>query len=1514
MLRPNYISGTLLRGFSLLLSMTGAGAAESPFRDLYFEPNRGQAARPIEWVARTPEVGLAFTSVGVEIQLGGDPRAHVGLKWAGANPKARFEAIDASLDNTSYYYGADTSRWVPNVPHYRRLAWRDVYPGVDVIFYGHQGKLEYDLVVAPGADPSVIRLAFAGVSGVRINNRGDLVVEAGKSSFEMQKPKLYQRFRAGIETPVTGGYHLARSGLVSFTVGAFDPSRALVVDPVLNFANYIGGEKDDSVVAVTAQGDIVGVTASLAFAEGSAKGGRDVFALLNLDGGRRLYMMGGSDDDVATCAVASSNALVIGGWTRSGDFLDKSAFGGTDGFLLALDRGSSAAPKVVRIGGSGDDRVNAVGYGIGVYFAGETDSPDLRSGGVAAQSRLAGGTDAFVGIASGYGSTLSPYYLAYFGGSGDDAALAVSTDNRGRAIVAGRTTSVDLPLKDALYSQLAGPSDGFLARFELLIPGAAPALEFATYFGSSGADEIRALASQVTYTAQSTFVYFAGTAGAGDLPLVNPAQPQFGGGDSDAFAGAFDLDSRKLVFSTYIGGSGRDEATAVALPSSNYYVSGLSEPVVAGSTTSSDLPVHDAVQERLSGLQDAFLAYFDILGSLQSLTYLGGSGSDRALAVSFSADNVATVGGETDSLDFAVAARNSAPTAASGGLDGFTAGVTLTRFSVIGAETGYWAGRDITTCGSVFLSADIPDGALLTLSSSDASRLLVSLGLASQGVPIVSAPVSALGRSQGRVGFCMSGVAESGEATVSVGLEGFAPRTVRVRLSPAVVKVATNLSQPSMFIDERATIGATIGVLDDAGAFVPGSVSLGSSPVSIGLSVSNPEVGTLSLPQIVLRPPLSNSGESSVIFTPTSAGQTTISASSPGPALMEPSSLEIDVVYPKLALSNFEIGKDLSKVVSFQSDHQLLDSPWAIAITSNNPQLLCFPASNSVCSANITVPADAPVFSVIALSDSGAATVRFASAALGLDGTATVQLTRPKVFLNRSIENAALSAGASAEVAIAYGSASDVSGTSQLRFGFNPAVSITSSDPKIVSVVSSDRQKVMLRALSAGRATLSVAADGFDAAPPLSVSVAAAAPATLAVSPESVTVGRDLQTSIAVTFPLSSTAVPLHVSSSDPSRVLVSAVGATGSGEADVPVSANPGFTIQALANCGTATVIVSAAGYSDVQIPVRLAPAGYAWTVPSVALNAYAKASFSFASYVLDAASLVPLSALPRRPGVEVPVLILSSNPASGNFSLSDEPGVVIFEAATPGKTTLSLTQPEGFTRPLLRFELPVLVNTASVSAAVPAFLGKDLQAGFTVSLRSESRAPITIRSDDPSLLLISTDPTVVGTRQVDGVTDSTFYLQALGSGGTVMVRISGTNVDESVYPVTLTAAGVAIVMPYYLTPPLRVTTSSPDLTLAAALVVDSPVPFNVDRLGLRPGANPVQIGIVSTQPAVAQPVPAEVTFTPGAIGSVNFVIHPKGAGDSLIQLVPPAPFSASASQREVAISVGQAPSTTLR
>jgi hypothetical protein len=587
------------------------------------------------------------------------------MRLEGASPKARFEQLDASPDSTSYFIGADPKRWTRDVPHYRRLAWRGVYPGVDLVFYGHEGRLEYDFIVAPGVDPASIQLIFDPLSKLSLTAEGDLAI-GRPSGLRMRKPVLYQRLADGAQHPVGGSYQFGPQRQVQFNIGKYDHRRALVIDPVITFSSYYGGEKDNSVVAVTGMGDIVGVTSSLAFGNTAPRLGKDIFAVLQgTQFGTLIYVFGGSGDDVATSAVT--------------DLITKGGFGGTDGFLIEVDRRSQFAnPQITRVGGSGDDRINAL-WGTGTtYFAGETTSPDLTLNGqplkIARAGRgrmvrwrggrgrrsvpqprrnhfcqphqhriqrvafprihaervltqLAGGSDALYGRAFTFAGGAAVSYLAYFGGSGDDAAYGIVSDG-GRIVIAGKTTSADLPTKDALSAQLSGPSDAFVVRFAI-----ASTLEFSTYFGGSGSDEIRGLATPSTWT-----IYFAGTTSSADLLLVKPAQSQYGGGDSDAFAGLLNLDTRTVIFNTYFGGSGRDEGAAISLPSGMYY-GVLTEPVVVGSTTSPDLPVVNPPQGQLSGPQDAFVVSFDNSGVVLFLSYFGGSGSVRGLALSVSGDD-----------------------------------------------------------------------------------------------------------------------------------------------------------------------------------------------------------------------------------------------------------------------------------------------------------------------------------------------------------------------------------------------------------------------------------------------------------------------------------------------------------------------------------------------------------------------------------------------------------------------------------------------------------------------------------------------------------------------------------------------------------------------------------------------------------------------------------------------------------------------------------------------------------
>ena len=492
------------------------------------------------------------------MRLNGSPARPVRLRLDGVSRHARFETLEENGETTSYFLGADQSKWVRDVPHHRKLAWRGVYPGVDVLFYGTDARLEYDFVLAPGADPSRLRMKIDGATRVESTADGGIVMHAGTERFEMRAPKVYQ----GAES-VEARYRLHGS-TVTFEVGDYDRSRALVVDPVV-YTTY-GGENDDSVVAVTSKGDVVGVTSSASYTGSIEKRGRDVFVMTQplTPGyrGPRLVIAGGSDDDVPTCADVFGNYIVVGGWTRSSDLVRNEPAQGVDGFLIWFYREAGGPAGITRIAGSGDDRVWAL---TGSYFAGETSSPDLKATG-----SLHGATDGFFGYALLVGQT--PMSLSYWGGSGDDAIYAIQVEANG-LLFGGRTTSTDLEVVNAPQPQPGGGADGFFVR-----TGTPPVV---TYVGGSGDDAVRAVGVQtygITY-------FLAGTTSSKDLPVVNAAQPAYGGGETDGLLARVDVDRSAYGFLTYIGGSGRDEVAAMMLP---VQASIRTDPVLAGTTTSAD--------------------------------------------------------------------------------------------------------------------------------------------------------------------------------------------------------------------------------------------------------------------------------------------------------------------------------------------------------------------------------------------------------------------------------------------------------------------------------------------------------------------------------------------------------------------------------------------------------------------------------------------------------------------------------------------------------------------------------------------------------------------------------------------------------------------------------------------------------------------------------------------------------------------------------------------------------------
>ncbi len=439
------------------------------------------------------------------------------------------------------------------------------------------------------------------------------------------------------------------------------------------FTSYLGGTGSEITgsVAVDSTGAIyvVGSTDSADFPvknalAGTLAGGADAFVAKLASDGRTVlwatYLGGTGDDQAYGVAVDSTGSVWVAGRTTSTDFpltnpLQASNGGGEDGFLVQLAQDGGSILYSTFLGGTGDDRISAIGLdGAGnVWVAGTTDSVDFPVSSDAYQTILGGGTDAFLAQVSADGTSL--LHATYLGGAGSDGALALAVDPTGIATVVGSTDSDDFPTAGALQDTLAGGTDAFVLRYDV----STAQVLFSTYFGGTGDDT----AIGIAVDAQGALTV-AGTTTSSDLPVSTGFQGSFGG-DSDAFVFSLASDGTTLNYSTYLGGSGQEEARGVALAQDG-------TAIVVGRTSSADFPVVAASQRGIAGGMDGFLVRVSKSGqSLAYATYLGGSADDALNAVALDASDLPVVGGNTDSGDIGLLfpfqpAMGSAPDAVAG--------------------------------------------------------------------------------------------------------------------------------------------------------------------------------------------------------------------------------------------------------------------------------------------------------------------------------------------------------------------------------------------------------------------------------------------------------------------------------------------------------------------------------------------------------------------------------------------------------------------------------------------------------------------------------------------------------------------------------------------------------------------------------------------------------------------------------------------------------------------------------
>lgn len=681
---------------------------------LYFIKNDGQLGETVRYYERGLGHSILFTDEEIlfHFETGGDqatgvfegesrPPLRQVHKAGDGEARGRFsqvrlypvhmqkevnvQGLDPQEGKVNYFLGKNPANWKTDIPTYRSVVYREAYPGVDLKFYGSNERLEYDVIVNAGADPSQVKFGYSGIQSLSISEEGDLhLVLPGGGTLIHKKPLAYQEIN-GERREVEGAFLVEphpgkaaseeESFVFGFKLAAYNPAYPLVIDPVLVYSSYLGGSGSDTGygIAVDSSGYayVTGRTASSSFPTASALDGSfggviDVFVTkFNLAGSALVYStyLGGSDSDAANAiAVDSSGCVYLTGETLSTDFPTQNPYssglssaGYADAFVVKLNANGSALTYSTYLGG----KLYDAGLGIAVdssgraYVTGQTISTDFPIAGSALQASYGGGgADAFITIFNAAGSTLS--CSTYLGGNDADAGYAIAVDGS-YLYVTGETASSNFPITAGVQTIYGG---GDFDAFVLKADRSTLEVVYTTYLGGSGADYGRGIA-----VASGGVAYVTGTTSSTDFPVAGAVQETSGGGD-DAFVTQLTADGDDLSFSTYLGGAGDDIGQAIAVDNKgNAYVAGK---------TSGGFPTKKAVQSVYGGGgADAFVARIDCTeGEVAYSTYLGGTAADVGRGIALGTGGNVYVTGWTSSYGFPTTS-GAFMTAKGGGYDVF---------------------------------------------------------------------------------------------------------------------------------------------------------------------------------------------------------------------------------------------------------------------------------------------------------------------------------------------------------------------------------------------------------------------------------------------------------------------------------------------------------------------------------------------------------------------------------------------------------------------------------------------------------------------------------------------------------------------------------------------------------------------------------------------------------------------------------------------------------------------------
>ncbi|MGI9103240.1 MAG: choice-of-anchor D domain-containing protein [Terriglobales bacterium] len=829
-------------------------AAASTFarRGIFFEANYGQVDPQVYFLARGRGYVSYLTKAGMTFDFRSplQPYAVVRTRFAGANADARVTGMDELPGKSNYLLGRDPAQWHSGIPSYRKARFADLYPGVDLICYGRENELEYDFVLAPNAAPASIIFTIEGAERLERNPVGDLVLHiTSGGEMVMRKPVAYQVVD-GIRRLVPASFVIATKNQIRFEVGDYDTAQPLVIDPVLSYSTYLGGNDFDNATSIAADASgnvyVTGVTSSLNFPTSNAvqpsKGGSsDVFvAKLDPTGASLIYStyLGGSGwDSAASIAVDADGNAYITGTTNSMDFpVTASAYQPSpvspynDVFVTKLSATGSSLLYSSYLGGSADEQGQglALDANRNVFVVGATQSSDFPVTAGAFQSALQGSGKAFLAeVDTSQSGGASLVYSTYFGGTGYEIAWGVAVDSQGKALIVGQTSSSDLPMKNAYQTTLKGSANAYLAKLDTTQAGPAGLL-YSTYLGGNSYDYATAIAVD-----GNGFAYVGGGATSPDFPTTAgayQAAPPHGTGD--AFVAKIDPSQSgagSLLYATLLGGNESSGYLSGELVS-GMVVDTLGNAYVTGYTASQDFPLVSAfsngfTQQTCSYYQSYYYYVSYTCGNagfytelradgraLLASSYVGAGGYDSGNAIA--ADGAGNVYVSGNSAGFFPVTPGAYQTVFGGTSDAFVVKIALGNVAGFALDTFSLNFPDVAVGGT-------SQAQQVTLTNAGSASLSIS-SIAGSGD--FQADASACGTSLGNGARCA--------VQVTFHPTGTGPRSGVLTFTDSAAS-----SPQSVSLSGNGLVASTLSVSATSLDF--GSVTLGASSANKVLTLTN---------------------------------------------------------------------------------------------------------------------------------------------------------------------------------------------------------------------------------------------------------------------------------------------------------------------------------------------------------------------------------------------------------------------------------------------------------------------------------------------------------------------------------------------------------------------------------------------------------------------------------------------------------------------------------------------------